>query len=215
MKLRLPKWFQQAPTPTPGAPEPTTTELVVQLETRLTEADAEVTSAEARSQELLAKFAEKRTPENLEDQESAETDLVRLRKLRALVVADLEAAKAKLAAEERARLEQEAVDVEARIQDNTRDNELVDDVVKACEKLVQAQAARWAHAGAVANLRGHLHGLRLKLGQPSNYQWHAIDAVPSQYQVVEKLKASIRNDEASKDRNRLTFELAGLLQQWR
>jgi hypothetical protein len=215
MKLQLPKWFTTPKAEKPGAPALITSELVAQLEQRLTEANGEVDAAQAKTQELLVRFSESRTSENLEAQEAAESDVARLQKLRSLVVADLETARVKLAAEERAALEKLEVELKSQRSDRSRDEALVNELVQALEQVITIQAKRYELCLVNSNLDSQIHGIRLKLGHASDYRWDQLDYQPSSHSVVEKLNASIRHDDAFQTRNRLTGVLANLLTHWR
>jgi hypothetical protein len=127
----------------------------------------------------------------------------------------LAAARERAAAAERAELERLEVELKAKRLDHGRDDELVNEIVQVCERLIDAQARRLELYSENSKLDGHIHSVRLKLGHATDFRFDPLDYVPSQYPVVQKLNASVQADEPNKERNRLRYSLANLLQQWR
>jgi len=212
MKLQLPKWFSATKA---TLEKQSTAEVVAQLEQRLVEADAECTSAEHRSQELLAKFAENRAAETLEAQEVAESDLARLRKLRGLVAVDLESARSKLAAEKRADLERRKDQLTAEIADHSEELRLAKAMAHTFTPVVEALLARQAHAENTRAKNAQLHSVKLELGEPSEMRFDRFDWVLSPFMVVEELKRLAQEHAGDATRAAMFYKFSQLLETWR
>ena len=83
------------------------------------------------------------------------------------------------------------------------------------QRVSDARLAQQVHLDATNRKKGGLHGIRLKLGEPSELRFDPYDSILSQFQVVEALKR--RSKELSSDgpRAALLYNFALHLETWR